>query len=113
MNPDHAKAIAATCLALASFHALAAEMYPPTDRPLPKLIEPSQTEDPSIYHARRAALMKEMEEGVAVIYAEGREDGDGFRQSSDFFYLTGVHEENAILVLAPRERTHREFLLLP
>jgi Xaa-Pro aminopeptidase len=57
--------------------------------------------------------MKEMEEGIAVVYAEGREDGDGYRQSSDFFYLTGVLEEGAILVLAPKERTYRVFLLLP
>jgi Xaa-Pro aminopeptidase len=57
--------------------------------------------------------MKAMGEGVAVIYAEGEEDGDGYRQSSDFFYLTGVHEERAVLVLAPKERTYREFLLLP
>src|SRR5207248_2351920 len=41
------------------------------------------------------------------------EDGDGYRQSSDFFYLTGVAEQGAILVLAPKERTYREFLLLP
>jgi Xaa-Pro aminopeptidase len=98
---------------LAALHAVAAESYPPTDPTLPQLIEPAQTEEPSVYRARRAALMKEMEEGIAVIYAEGREDGDGFRQSSDFFYLTGVEEAGAVLVLAPKERTHREFLLLP
>src|SRR5437867_3856516 len=57
--------------------------------------------------------MKEMAEGVAVIYAEGEEDGDGFRQGSDFLYLTGVPEAGAVLVLAPKERTYREFLLLP
>src|SRR5262245_50716983 len=93
--------------------ALGGESYPPTDSPLPKLIEPSQTDDPPVYRARRAEVMKGMEEGVAVFFAEGREDGDGFRQSSDFFYLTGVSEEGAILVLAPKERTYREFLLLP
>src|SRR6266487_2233800 len=91
-------------LGLAPCCAPAAEIYPPTDPPLPTLIEPGQTEEPAVYRARRAALMKEMDEGVAVIYAEGREDGDGFRQSPDFFYLTGVQEEGAILVLAPRER---------
>ena len=83
------------------------------DPPLPTLIEPAQTEAPAVYAARRAALMKEMGEGVAVIYAQGSEDGDGYRQGSDFYYLTGVHEEGAVLVLAPKERTYREFLLLP
>src|SRR5436190_1455752 len=105
--------IVAASSVLISFHAVAAESYPPTDPPLPKLVEPGQTEEPAVYRARRAALMKEMEEGVAVFFAEGREDGDGYRQDSDFFYLTGVHEEGAILVLAPKERTYREFLLLP
>ena len=94
-------------------HAFGTESYPSTDLALPKLIEPGQTEETTIYRARRAALMKEMDEGVAVIYAEGEEDGDGFRQGSDFFYLTGVPEAGAILVLAPKERTYREFLLLP
>src|SRR5262245_17723355 len=102
--------VALTVAVLVSAQAFGADAYPPTDPPLPKLIEPSQTEEPMVYRARRAAVMKEMGEGMAVIYAEGREDGDGYRQSSDFFYLTGVQEEGAILVLAPKERTYREFL---
>lgn len=93
--------------------ARAAETYPASDPPLPKIIEPSQTQEPGVYRARREALMKEMSEGVAVIYSDGSEDGDGFRQSSDFYYLTGVSEAGAVLVLAPKERTFREFLLLP
>src|SRR5437899_1051532 len=68
----------------------AAEIYPPTDPPLPTLIEPGQTEEPSVYRARRNALMKELGEGIAVIFAKGHEDGDGFRQSSDFFFLTEI-----------------------
>ena len=93
--------------------AAGAEYFPATDPPLPKLSDPAQTEDPSVYRARRAELMKAIGEGVAVVLAEGQEDGDGYRQSSDFYYLTGVREEGAILVLAPKERTYREFLLLP
>lgn len=93
--------------------ARAADNYPATDPAIPSLSEPAQAQDPAVYRARRESLMKAMGEGVAVIYAEGAEDGDGYRQSSDFFYLTGVREENAILVLAPKERTYREFLLLP
>jgi hypothetical protein len=88
-----------------SGHTRAAENYPAADPPLPRLVEPGQTEEPSVYRARRAALMEQMKEGVAVVYAEGEEDGDGYRQSSDFLYLTGVQERGAILVLAPKERT--------
>lgn len=91
----------------------AADSFPPTDPALPKIAEPAQTEELAVYKARREALMKEMGEGVAVVYNEGEEDGDGYRPNSDFFYLTGVTEAGAILVLAPKERTYREFLLLP
>jgi Xaa-Pro aminopeptidase len=83
------------------------------DPSLPELAEPGQTQSPDVYRLRREALMKEMGEGVAVVYANGEEDGNGYRQGSDFLYLTGVLEEGGILVLAPKERTHREFLLLP
>ena len=80
---------------------------------LPALQEPSQTQAPAVYAARRQALMKAMGSGVAVVYAEGTEDAAGYRQSGDFLYLTGVLEAGAVLVLAPQERTHREFLFLP
>lgn len=86
---------------------------PASDPPLPSLTEPGQVLAPAVYRARREALMKAMGEGVAVVHGQGTEDGDGYRPNSNFFYLTGVLEENAILVLAPKERTYREFLLLP
>lgn len=57
--------------------------------------------------------MKAMGDGVAVVYAEGEEDYAGYRQSGDFFYLTGVEEKGAVLVMAPKERTYKEFLFLP
>ena len=85
----------------------------PADPPLPTLIEPGQTQSPAVYAARRAALMKAVGDGVAVIYAGGQDDSAGYRQSSDFLYLTGVEEKGAVLVLAPKERTYREFLYLP
>ncbi len=83
------------------------------DPALPVLVEPGQTQSPSVYAARRAALMQAMGDGVAVIYAEGQDDSAGHRQSPDFLYLTGVEEKGAVLVLAPKERTYREFLYLP
>ncbi|HTL57010.1 MAG TPA: Xaa-Pro peptidase family protein [Candidatus Limnocylindrales bacterium] len=104
--------IVVCCLILITVESQPTDSFPPSDPALPKIDEPRQTQDPSVYRARREALMKTINEGVAVVYAEGEEDGDGYRQSSDFFYLTGVQEEKAILVLAPKERTYREFLLL-
>ncbi|WP_426208710.1 aminopeptidase P N-terminal domain-containing protein [Massilia sp. TWP1-3-3] len=83
------------------------------DPALPVLVEPGQTQSPSVYAARRAALMQAMGDGVAVIYAEGQDDSAGHRQSPDFLYLTGVEEKGAVLVLAHKERTYREFLYLP
>lgn len=84
------------------------------DPAVPKLSEPGQNLPASVFAARREALMKAMgNEGVAVIFAEGSEDFTGFRQSSDFYYLTGVEEKGAVLVLAPKERTYKEFLYLP
>jgi Xaa-Pro aminopeptidase len=83
------------------------------DPALPTLTEPGQMQSPAIYAARRAALMKAMGEGVAVIYADGSDDSAGYRQSADFLYLTGVEEKGAALVLAPKERTNKEFLFLP
>ncbi len=104
-------ALSATlAFAVAAIHAAPAV---PADPPLPTLIEPGQTQAPAVYAARRAALRKAMGDGVAVIYAEGQDDNAGYRQSSDFFYLTGVEEKGAVLVLAPKERTYREFLYLP
>jgi Xaa-Pro aminopeptidase len=88
-------------------------LAPRSDPSLPELTEPGQTQAPDVYRRRREALMKEMGEGVAVVYARGEEDGDGYRQGSDLLYLTGVLEEGAVLVLAPKERTYREYLLLP
>lgn len=83
------------------------------DLAIPALSEPQQSQATSVYAARRAALMKAMGEGVAVVYADGEEDYAGYRQSGDFFYLTGVQEKGAVLVLAPKERTYKEFLFLP
>lgn len=85
---------------------------PAADPPLPALREPAQTQAPAVYAERRRALMDAMGEGVAVVFNEGEEDTFGYRPSSDFFYLTGVDDPGAVLVLAPKERTYREFLFL-
>ena len=49
---------------------------------------------------------------AAVFLFRGEELPDGFRSDPNFYYLTGVDEEGAVLVLAPGERIYREFLFL-
>lgn len=74
---------------------------------------------PDVFRARRAKVMAALGTGVAVIYgadaaASGAAVQPRFAQDSDFAWLTGIVDEpGAILVLAPTERDHREFLLLP
>lgn len=68
--------------------------------------------EPSVYRERRERVMEQMDGGVAVLYARGEEDRDGFRQDSDFYYLTGIEEAGAVLVLAPAERHDRHWLFL-
>lgn len=74
---------------------------------------------PDVYRERRAKLMATLKDGVAVIHGGQRDPTSGpvsppFYQSGDFAWLTGIVDEpGAVLVLAPAERTFREFLLLP
>jgi len=81
---------------------------PPSQTPVP----PGGPFDASVYRARRERLMKALGGGIAVLYARGEEDREGYRQDSDFFYLTGIAEPGAVLVLCPLERTYRERLFL-
>jgi len=74
-------------------------------------IESAQT-----FVERREALMGLLEDGVAVLYSQGRqtETGpvSGYRADGNFWYLTGVDDAGAILVLSPQEKD-RQLLLLP
>lgn len=70
---------------------------------------------PQVYRERRQRLMAGMKSGVAVLLSAGSVDQTAAvaAQDSDFSYLTGIQDEaGAALVLAPTERTHREFLFL-
>jgi Xaa-Pro aminopeptidase len=71
---------------------------------------------PDIFRARRQRLMEMMGGGVAVIFSAASlsaDDPGGGRQDRDFAYLTGIHDEaGAALLLAPGERTWKEFLFL-
>ena len=57
----------------------------------------------SVYHARRVAL-SQMTQGGAVLLFAPSEEGEalyGFRQDSNFYYLTGWTEPGAALLLVP------------
>jgi Xaa-Pro aminopeptidase len=94
--------LALAALAIAFPSALSAE------EPVP----PAKPFAPSVYQARRAKLMKALGGGIAVLYARGQEDADGYRQDPDFYYLTGLNDAGAVLVLSPEERVAKERLYL-
>ncbi len=65
------------------------------------------------FKQRRAKLMEMIGDGIAVLYGKsGGGDGD-FKQDPNFYYLTGNEEPGAILILAPKEKSRKEVLLLP
>lgn len=52
------------------------------------------------FEARRAKLFEKISDGVAVIFAaKGQHYPVKFRQAPDFYYLTGVEEAGAVLVM--------------
>ena len=72
--------------------------------------------DPKVFEARRNALMEMLDGRVAVLY--GAAHGPAgvveslFIQESSFYYLTGISEPGAALILAPAESRHKEILYL-
>jgi Xaa-Pro aminopeptidase len=61
----------------------------------------AQTFDQAEFAARRAKLLEQIGEGVAVVFAaEPHVHAVKFRQSPDFYYLTGIEEPGAILLLS-------------
>src|SRR5215213_152626 len=52
------------------------------------------------FEGRRARLFEKIPDGVAVIFAAKNQFYPvKFRQSPDFYYLTGIEEANAVLVM--------------
>ncbi len=74
----------------------------------------AELEPPEVYRARRARLAERIGGGTIVMWGAGDDRGYGdvgtFRQSSDFFYLTGVELPNAIMVVRPAEDLDALFL---
>src|SRR5262245_11722769 len=69
--------------------------------------------------ARRKALMQQVgDNSILLLYAaEPRNYANDvdwpFRQENDFFYLTGLTQPGAALVLVPGAKTMREIIFLP
>lgn len=68
----------------------------------------------SIYKARRERVLAELHGCVAVIGAQGVTQGitEDFRQDGDFFWLTGINEPDAYLVLQPKAPYRKVVLYL-
>ncbi|MBV8489542.1 MAG: aminopeptidase P N-terminal domain-containing protein, partial [Candidatus Eremiobacteraeota bacterium] len=69
------------------------------------------------YAERRERSLQAFAGGVAVIPSarsliRSNDTAFPFRQNSDFFYLTGFDEPDALLVLAPEHPEHRSVLFL-
>lgn len=67
---------------------------------------------------RRAQLLRGMDSGIMILFgAEPRVFSNDvnypYRQESNLFYLTGISQPGATLVLLPDNRSQREILFLP
>jgi Xaa-Pro aminopeptidase len=65
-----------------------------------------------VFKQRRQALMDSLGEGTAVLYSRGYDTQTGYRAGSLFWYLTGISDEGAILMLSPGEK-YKDVLFLP
>lgn len=77
-----------------------------------------EKEPAGVYAQRRAALRKELNSGITVLFGAVEENDAifGFRQQDDFYYLTGIDEPGAMLMLIPPvagEKFPSEILFLP
>lgn len=65
------------------------------------------------FEARRAALVDSLGSGIAVLYSHAEEGETGYRSNTDFYYLTGLEENGAILVLMPGGEEEQILMLAP
>src|SRR5712671_2696076 len=80
---------------------------------LPVAAQPVVTDvfPPGEYAARRARVMAKLGDGVAIIQGTTERPGEQpLRQANQFFYVSGVVEPRAILVIDGK--THRSALFL-
>jgi len=61
---------------------------------------------------RRATLMEKAGDGMIILFGETMPlPGAHFHQGNDFYYLTGVEDPGAVLILVPK--TKESYLFLP
>ena len=74
--------------------------------------EPMAPIDPSFFKGRRQALMAQLDTGIVVLRGNGQQGAglDGFTQSENFYYLTGIEQQNTALILFPE--TGKDMLLV-
>ena len=86
---------------------------------MPALAAGARRESPGVFAERRRRLASDVGSGVIVLVGHDEESGrsgfTGFRQESNFYYLTGYDEPGAALVIAPSrgKAGYREILFLP
>jgi Xaa-Pro aminopeptidase len=68
----------------------------------------------SLYRERRERVMKEIGGCATAIAAQGEPTGvvQEYRQDNDFFWLTGINEPGAWLILMPKAKYRRHVLFL-
>ncbi|AEG49160.1 peptidase M24 [Sphingobium chlorophenolicum L-1] len=113
---DRRTILAGATASLAFSTRLAGQTLPPQGFATPAGTSPFA---PDIFRERRRRVMEVLKDGVTVVYGAGPVESAAavappFVQDGDFAWLTGIVDEpGAVLVMAPAERTVREWLLLP
>jgi len=96
-------------------------MIPDLDAFVPDVSRPPEMADPALapdasalerHAARRDRFLDALGDGVAVLPAarlqhRSRDTENRYRQDSDFFYLTGFNEPDAVLILTPHDADRR------
>lgn len=80
------------------------------------LVSPAfAVEKANIYKERRERVKKEIREGLAILLAGAvKRFGCPFRVDKNFFYLTGIKEPGAVLLIARKERrSEGELIFVP
>jgi Xaa-Pro aminopeptidase len=87
--------------------ALASGFVHPTPAPSPDL-------PVAVYKERRARVMKALNGCAALVASQGSASGitEDYRQDSDFYWLTGVNEPDAYLLLSPKAPIRKVMLYL-
>src|SRR6202046_2216033 len=68
----------------------------------------------AVYQQRRARLLAELGDCVALIASQWEVSGitEDYRQDADFYWLTGINEPNAYLVFQPKSPFRKVSLFL-